>query len=343
MCSCRTWVQVFSTKRVAFSSQLMCVCAAVFGRRTAVVCCQSRLCWNAWKLYCAARWEAECGCKFLVFVSGTTWMLSFLWYSVANKKTPRGCRWVACSHLLCVCASSHVPWSWHRDARKVTAAGGVRLVCSETGVSLSGSFIIIIIFFFFTHVSSSPFKSSRSVNQCMLHLWQEVPDVAAAPCELSFCLQNGQFAHCAGKCVVVCASSRSVGMHYWPCEPCSRSFKVGLLGSDAGAVACVMPPHSQASVSPHDNSLNSPQTVPLLDMLAQPPPCRRPVRRYITPTAAGGGGGEGGGGGGGGGGLSKGFMSGTPKSKREKSLKTPIKQRFCPTWSSGRIFFYFLI
>lgn len=63
------------------------------------------------------------------------------------KKKPRGCRWVACSHLLCVCASSHVPWSWHRDARKVTAAGGVRLVCSETGVSLSGSFIIMIFFY----------------------------------------------------------------------------------------------------------------------------------------------------------------------------------------------------
>ncbi|KAF3693221.1 hypothetical protein EXN66_Car008897 [Channa argus] len=42
---------------------------------------------------------------------------------------------------------------------------------------------------------------------------------------------------------------------------------------------------SQALVFGYDNSLNSPQTVPFLDLLAQPPPCRRPVRRYITPTA----------------------------------------------------------
>ncbi|TNN75109.1 hypothetical protein EYF80_014682 [Liparis tanakae] len=47
-----------------------------------------------------------------------------------------------------------------------------------------------------------------------------------------------------------------------------------------------MPLFSQASVS--TTAPNSPLTVPLLDMLAQPPPCRRLVRRYITPIADGG-------------------------------------------------------
>lgn len=68
---------------------------------------------------------------------------------------------------------------------------------------------------------------------------------------------------------------------------------------------------AKASVSPHDNSLNSPQTVPLLDMLAQPPPCRRPVRRYIALTA-----GEG--------------RRLFKKKKKKKKIPTDPNSRFCP-------------
>ena len=56
--------------------------------------------------------------------------------------------------------------------------------------------------------------------------------------------------------------------------------------SHGGASIGVSPP------PPPPPPLTPPQTVPLLDMLAQPPPCRRPVRRYITVSTGGGGEGE---------------------------------------------------
>lgn len=138
MWSCRTWAP---SARCRELDPLLkwCVFAQQFlAAGLSLSACQSGVCWNAWKLNCAAQWKAECGCtSFLCRRQlGCRPPLS---YAEADKRS--GCGWdERCRLLVSLHPSIHparlCPPELTRGGKRgySSLAVCVRLVCCEPGV-----------------------------------------------------------------------------------------------------------------------------------------------------------------------------------------------------------------